>query len=150
MIHGGRIIIITSELAPLDPLPFTGIYAITKAALERYAFSLRMELNLLNISLSVIRPGAIKTGLLNDSTNALESFCNSTQIYQCNSKKFKHIVDSVESRNVAPKKVAGIVLKALESRRPKYVYNINRNILLRLLNILPDAMQVAIIKKILS
>ena len=46
---GGRILIITSELAPLDPLPFTGIYAVTKAALDRYAYSLRMELQLLGI-----------------------------------------------------------------------------------------------------
>ena len=34
---GSRIIITTSELAPLDPLPFTGIYAVTKAALDKYA-----------------------------------------------------------------------------------------------------------------
>jgi NAD(P)-dependent dehydrogenase (short-subunit alcohol dehydrogenase family) len=31
---GSRIIITTSELAPLDPLPFTGIYAVTKSALD--------------------------------------------------------------------------------------------------------------------
>ena len=42
--EGGRILITTSELAPLDPLPFTGIYAVTKAALDKYAYSLRMEL----------------------------------------------------------------------------------------------------------
>lgn len=43
----GRIIITTSELAPLDPLPFTGMYGITKTALESYAYALRMELQLL-------------------------------------------------------------------------------------------------------
>ena len=32
-----RILITTSELAPLDPLPFTGIYAVTKGALDNYA-----------------------------------------------------------------------------------------------------------------
>ena len=35
--ENSRIIITTSELAPLDPLPFTGIYAITKSALDGYA-----------------------------------------------------------------------------------------------------------------
>ena len=44
---GSKIVITSSELAPLDPLPFTGIYAITKAAVEKYAYSLRMEMNLL-------------------------------------------------------------------------------------------------------
>ena len=47
--EGSRIIITTSELAPLDPLPFTGIYAVTKGALDKYAYSLRMELQLLGI-----------------------------------------------------------------------------------------------------
>lgn len=146
---GSRIIITTSELAPLDPLPFTGVYAMSKAALEKYACSLRMEVNLLGVSVSIIRPGAVKTGLLNDSTNALEHFCENTKIYQCNAQKFRQIVDSVESRNIAPEAIAKLALKALESKHPRFVYNINRNILLRLLNVLPDRMQVGIIKMIL-
>lgn len=36
MKEGARVIITTSELALLDPLPFTGIYAVTKAALDKY------------------------------------------------------------------------------------------------------------------
>ena len=148
--QGGRIIITTSELAPLDPLPFTGIYAMSKAALEKYAYSLRMEVNLLGISVSVIRPGAVKTDLLGDSTRALDRFCDNTEIYHCNAKKFKQIVDNVEARNVSPDRIARIALNALESRRPKFVYNINRNPLLKLLNILPDRIQVAIIKGILK
>lgn len=56
--RGSRIIITTSELAPLAPLPFTGIYAVSKTALDRYAYALQMELQLLGISVSVIRAGA--------------------------------------------------------------------------------------------
>lgn len=37
--ENSRIIMTTSELAALDPLPFTGIYAVTKSALDKYAFS---------------------------------------------------------------------------------------------------------------
>ena len=147
--QGGRIIITTSELAPLDPLPFTGIYAVTKAALEKYAYSLRMEVNLLGISVSVIRPGAVKTSLLSDSTQALNRFCANTQLYRCNAEKFRRIVDRVEAKNVAPEVIAEIVCKALEARHPKFVYNVNRNLLLKLLNLLPDSMQTAIIKRIL-
>ena len=148
--RGSRILITTSELAPLDPLPFTGVYAITKAALEKYAYSLRMEVNLLGISVSVIRPGAVKTGLLNDSTCALDRFVGHTKIYRCNAPRFKHIVDSVEAKNIAPDVIANAVLSALTARHPKFVYNRNRNILLRLLNLLPDVLQVWIIKKILT
>ena len=75
---GSRIVITTSELAPLQPLPFTGIYAITKTALDRYAVSLRMELQLLGIFVSVVMPGAVKTGLLGDSSRELENFCSGT------------------------------------------------------------------------
>ncbi|MBQ9730030.1 MAG: SDR family NAD(P)-dependent oxidoreductase, partial [Clostridia bacterium] len=56
---GSKILITTSELAPLDPLPFTGVYAVSKAALDKYAYSLRMELQLLGISVSVLRAGAV-------------------------------------------------------------------------------------------
>lgn len=33
--------------APLDPLPFMGLFAVTKATLDKYAYSLCMELRLL-------------------------------------------------------------------------------------------------------
>lgn len=58
--NGSRIVITTSELAPLDPLPFTGIYAVTKAALDKYAYSLAMELQLLGIKVSVIAQARCK------------------------------------------------------------------------------------------
>ena len=145
-----RIIVTTSELAPTDPLPFTGIYAITKSALEKYAFSLRMELQLLDISVSVIRPGAVKTGLLSVSTKELENFCKNTKTYTYNAEKFRKIVEKVEAKNVSPEKIAKKTLRALTSRRPKYVYNVNRNPLLRLLNILPKKWQTKIIGKILK
>lgn len=147
---GSRIVITSSELAPLDPLPFNGIYGITKATLEKYAFSLRMEANLLDIPVSIIRPGAVKTGLLGASTQAIDRFVSNTQLYKSTSTRFKKIVDSVESRNITPDKIADKVLDALESKKPKYVYKINRNPLLLLLNSLPDRMQVEIIGMILK
>ena len=51
---GSKILITSSELAPLSPLPFTGLYAVTKSALDKYALSLRMELQLLDIFLHIL------------------------------------------------------------------------------------------------
>ena len=147
---GSKVVITTSELAPLDPLPFTGIYAITKATLEKYAFSLRMELQLLGISVAVLRPGAVKTDMLGASTSQLDKFVASTQLYSCNATRFKKIVDKVETRNVSPQKVAKKTAKILSKRRPRYVYKLNRNPLLLMLNALPDRWQTAIIKGILK
>lgn len=150
MSSGGRILIVSSELAPLDPLPFTGVYAITKGALEKYAASLRMEVNLLGISVSVIRPGAVKTGLLGDSTRALDAFCENTKLYTCNAERFKRIVDSVEARNVSPERIAERAERALRAGKPRLVYKVNRNPLLLLLGALPDRLQLFLIGKILK
>jgi len=146
---GSKIIVTTSELAPLDPLPFTGLYAVTKSALDKYAYSLRMELQLLGISVTVFRSGAVETDLLGVSTSALDRFCANTQLYTCNAERFKRVVNSVEARSVPPERVAKKVLKIVGKRRPKYVYTLNRNPLLLLLNVLPAKWQTSIIKRIL-
>ena len=147
---GSKIIMTSSELAPLDPLPFTGIYAITKSTVEKYAYSLKMELQLLDIDVAVIRPGAVKTGLLNASIDSMNALCEKTKLYKYNTKKFKKIVNSVESKNIAPIKIAKKSLKLLGKKKVKFVYNINRNCLLRILNFLPRRFQLYVIRKILK
>ena len=150
MKKGGKILMTTSELAPLDPLPFTGIYAVTKSALDKYAYSLRMELQLLDIDVSVLRAGAVSTGMLGFSTAALDKFCEKTTHYACNATRFRKIVNSVEAKSIAPEKIAEKALKILSAKKSKFIYSINRNKLLLLLNVLPKKMQCAIIKKILK
>ena len=148
--RGGRIIMTTSELAPLDPLPFTGIYAITKSALDKYAYSLRMELQLLGICVSVIRAGAVSTGMLGVSTDALKRFCEKTVHYSYNAARFRKIVDGVEAKSVPPEKIARKTLKILRRKNPKFVYAVNKNKLLLLLNALPQRLQFSVIRKILK
>ena len=145
-----RIVMVSSELAPLDPLPFNGIYGITKSAIEKYAYSLRMELQLLGHKVSIIRPGAVKTGLLDVSQKRIGNFCDSTQLYKNTSKRFLRLVNRIETANVPPAKVAAKVVRALGAKRPRYVYNINRSPLLRLFSALPQHMQNSLIRRILS
>ena len=147
---GSRIIITTSELAPLDPLPFTGIYAVTKAALDKYAYSLRMELQLLGISVSVLRAGAVDTGMLGASTEALDRFCEKTALYTCNARRFKDIVCRVEARCIHPAKLADKAAIILKKNKPAFAYSINRNPLLLLLSALPKRLQLWIIRQILK
>ena len=147
---GSRIVMVTSELADIDPLPFTGIYAISKCALDRYAFSLRMELQLLGIHVSVIRAGAVKTGMLSASTNALERFCRKTKLYSCNAQRFRKIVDSVEAKSVPPEKIAEKTLSILDSRHPRFAYGINRNALLKLYAACPGRVKLAAVRGILK
>ncbi len=145
-----RIVMTTSELAALKPLPYTGLYAVTKAALDRYAFSLRMELQLLGIYVSVIRPGAVKTGMIDKSTSDLEAFCSKTKLYHTNAARFRKIVDSVESRSITPDRLADKVMKIVKSRRPRYAYSINRNFLLSLTRLCPGRLELYTVKRILQ
>lgn len=109
-----------------------------------------MELQLLGIKVIQLRPGAVNTGMLGVSTAALDRFCEKTEYYSCNAKRFKNIVESVEARSVSSDKVAEKTVKILASRTPKYIYRINSNPLLIMLTILPKRMQTFIIKLILK
>jgi short-subunit dehydrogenase len=146
----GKIFVISSELGPLDPLPFTGLYAISKSTIEKYVYSLRMEVQLLGYKVILIRPGAVKTSLLDISTSSLDNFINKTTHYKCNADRFKNIVNSVENKNISSDKIGELIFKVNKKKNPKYVYNINRNKLLLLLNILPKKLQNKIIYKILK
>lgn len=148
--RGSRILITTSELAPLDPLPFTGVYAVSKSALDKYAYSLRMELQLLGIHVSVLRAGAVDTDMIGASTSALDRFCKGTRLYSCNAERFKRIVDGVEARRISTERLAGKAVSILEANAPKFAYSINRNPLLLMLGILPKRAQFFAIKQILK
>lgn len=148
--RGSRILMTTSELAPLDPLPFTGLYAVTKSALDKYAYSLKMELQLLGVSVSVLRAGAVSTGMLGVSTAALDKFCQKTEHYSCNAERFKKIVNGVEAKNVSPEKIAKKAMLIIGKKNPRFSYAVNRNKLLLLLNALPKCVQFGAIKNILK
>lgn len=148
--NGSRIVITTSELAPLDPLPFTGIYAITKSALDKYAYSLAMELQLKGITVSVLRAGAVNTGMLGVSTAALHRFNEKTALYSCNADRFRRIVDSVEAKSISPQRIAKKTVSILNKKHPHFAYAINRNPLLIMLNAMPKRLQLFIIRQVLK
>ena len=109
-----------------------------------------MEAQLLGISVSVLRAGAVATDMLGASTAALDKFCESTKLYSCNAARFKKIVDSVEARNIPPEKLAAKALKIIGKKAPRFAYSINRNPLLLMLNILPKRTQLWVIKQVLK
>ena len=148
--EGARVVLITSELADLDPLPFTGLYGITKGTLDRFAFSLAMELQLLGFSVSVIRPGAVETPLLGGSVKSIEAFTERTKLYPDVAEKFLRVTNAVEAKAVPPEAVAKKVSKALKAKHPRFAYSLNRNPLLRLYGILPKRLKLCFIKAFLN
>lgn len=146
----GRVIIVTSEVASLDPLPFNGLYSVSKTALDSYSQALRQELNLLNQKVITIRPGAIETPLSQNSLVDTESLAAKTVLYKNQAHKFLGITKKFMGTPLKPFKVAKLIYKATTKKRVKLAYNIHRNIGLVLLGILPKRLQCFIIKTILK
>ena len=145
----GKIVIISSELANTDPLPFTGLYGISKSTLEKYAYSLRMELQLIDYQVSIIRPGAVETKFIEASNKAIEEFSNNTTMYQHIAERYKKVIGGIESKTIKTNKIANLMYKIANKKKPRYVYKINRNPLLLIMNLLPKRFQNWVIKKIL-
>jgi NAD(P)-dependent dehydrogenase (short-subunit alcohol dehydrogenase family) len=146
----GKIIIITSEVAPLDPMPFNGIYNVSKTALDCYAQSLRQEMNLNNKKVITIRPGSFNTKLANGSLDSTKKLVDETLLYKKQSKKFYKIVKTFIGKPKDPTILAKLIYKVSLKKNPKLIYSKNRNIGLWLLNLLPKRMQCFIIKLLLK
>lgn len=145
-----RIIIVTSEVAPFDPMPFNGLYNISKTALDCYAQALRQELNLLNQRVITIRPGSIETPLSRGSLEDTKKLSEDTKLYERQAYKFLRITKKFMGKTVKPKKVAALIYKAYSKKNPRLIYRINRNPYLTILNLLPKRLQCFIIKMILK
>ena len=146
----GKIVIVTSEVAAFDPMPFNGLYNVSKTALESYAQALRQELNLLGQKVITIQPGAIETNLSSNSMIDTQQLAENTKLYQKQANKFLNIAKKFMGKPIKSEKLAHFIYKKVTKRNPKYTYKIHRNIGLVLLNILPKRLQCAIIKLILS
>ena len=145
----GRIIIITSEVASFDPMPFNGLYNVSKTALDTYAQALRQELNLLNQKVITFRPGAVKTPLCDSSLTGTQNLVDSTILYKKQAGKFLKLVTMFMGKPLSPTKMAKFIYKKSIKKHPKLIYKKHQNIGLVLLSILPKRWQCAIINGIL-
>ena len=148
--QNGRVIIVTSEVATYTPMPFNGLYNISKSALDCYADALRQELNLLGQKVIAVRPGAVMTPLAASSAPSTERLAEKTVLYKKESKHFASLVQRFTGTPIPPEKIAVLLYRAVSAKRPKLAYSKNRNVGLVLLNILPKRIQCAIIKMLLK
>ena len=146
----GRIIIVTSEVASFDPMPFNGLYNVSKTALDTYAQALRQELNLLGQKVITFQPGAVKTPLCDSSLDGTKNLVESTILYKKQAGKFLKLVTMFMGKPMNVKKMALYIYKKSMKKNPRIVYKKHRNFGLILLNILPKRLQCFIIKTILK
>ncbi len=146
----GRILIVTSEVASFAPLPFNGLYNVSKTALDAYAQALRQELNLLGQKVITVRPGAIETPLAQGSMVATEVLAENTVLYQKQASRFARIARKFMGIPMKAEKLGMIIFRAVIEKHPRMIYQKHRNIGLVLLGILPIRLQCFIIKLLLG
>ncbi len=114
----GKIIILASATA-LFPLPFKAYYCASKAAVDSFAQSLRMELSKTNIKVTSICPGDIRTNFSN----------NRIKVYDTNERYGNSIelstkpTEKTEKRRMSPEYATHKIFKICEKRhfKPRYI-----------------------------
>ncbi len=150
MLHGGRIVITASELAVLDPLPFNGLYSVTKRALDAYAHSLSLELDLVGVRVITLYPGAYGGGMTRASLDAMERMREKTRLFKDVTGRFRQIMLSETGGAKPAGELAVRIVRIVQKRRPRFRYFMNNSIKLRLFSALPMRLQALCLRALLK
>jgi NAD(P)-dependent dehydrogenase (short-subunit alcohol dehydrogenase family) len=142
---GGRIIHISSEAFKLT-LPFMP-YPMSKQLVESYAKALRIELKFLGIDVVIVRPGAIRTILLDTVSNLNPNPQGSPMAGHF--AKFATLASKQIGRTTTPEQAAVFIRKVASLQYPASVYRINNMLLLRMAVFLPFSLLERLIYKLL-
>ncbi|MBT7122560.1 MAG: SDR family NAD(P)-dependent oxidoreductase, partial [Clostridia bacterium] len=140
----------TSELAGQKPLPFNGIYTMTKSALETYADSLRLELQLIGVKVINIKPGAFDTQMVSSTDAQAKQLMKNTKLYKMGAQKFVAVMHSQTGGAKDPDVLAKVFHKALTAKCPRMTYYKNASVGLKLYSIMPRRLQAFVIRLILK
>lgn len=133
----GQIINISS-LTGFVAIPFLGIYSASKFALEGYTEALRHEVKPLNIHVSLVEPGVLKTPMM----NARQLAARRIREYEPWRQRALGALRELEENAPAAQSVANTVLQIVESKEPRLRYTVGRQaaVLSRLRRYLPETM----------
>jgi len=114
----GKFVLIASATA-LFPLPFKAYYCASKAAVDSFAQSLRMELSQTKLQVTSICPGDVKTNFSN----------NRVKIYDTNDRYGKSIelstkpTEKTEKRRMSPEYAVKKIFRVCEKKhyKPRYI-----------------------------
>jgi NAD(P)-dependent dehydrogenase (short-subunit alcohol dehydrogenase family) len=127
-IQRGRIVMIGSIQGVLA-CPFFGIYAATKAALEGFSDTLRVELSHWGIDVVLVTPGRVLTPIWGKVLGGadrlrVESNAAGSNLYAGHMEAFCARARATSNFGISAAAVARVVEKALTARRPKTRYRI--------------------------
>ena len=142
----GRIVNIASESSTFRP-PFQ-IYQSTKMALECLSDVMRRELQLFDVHVAIIRPGAIQTDLIEGARQVKIDLEDSR--FEPYFPKLREMVARGMPKKVSlPAEVAAVVYRAATDPRKKAMYRINNDPKQRLAALLPKRMMDKLILRML-
>ena len=150
MRRGGRVIITASELAVLDPLPFNGLYSVSKRALDAYAHSLALELDLLGVRVITLYPGAYGGGMTRASLDAMERMREKTRLFRDVTGRFRSIMLSETGGANPARELAAKIVRIAQKKHPRFRYFMNNSLKLRLFSALPTGVQALCLRALLT
>lgn len=143
----GRVITVGSISAHFAA-PFQGAYVASKAALAGLHHSLRMELGLWGIPVSIIEPGGVATPLWETTQAAAEKRFDSLppeaqSLYRPFLDAVRAAADKLRDKRVGPEEVYKAIWHALTARRPKSRYLVGPDAKMQsiLANFVPDRLR---------
>ena len=136
----GRIINISSALGGKIGYPFYGAYCSSKHGLEGLSESLRRELAVHDIFVSIVAPGAIETPIWDKAEHAAFDQKYDQTPYKNPFKKMIADMKKIGSKGLKPEIVAKKILQAVETKKPKIRYTFISEFTLNLLYFAPRAL----------
>ena len=109
------LVLITSSVAGLVPIPYQSHYSSSKYALEAYAQALRMEAEPFGVRVCLVEPGDTKTGFTKARTSDEPL---SSPYYTSCQKAVEHMAKD-ESNGKPANSVAKVFLKLIKKNNPK-------------------------------
>lgn len=125
----GRIVNISS-VGGRQGVPFLGAYTASKHALEGWSECLRRELMIFGIDVIVVGPGSVATPIW-DKAEALDLSPYENSEYRAALKKLRDQMLRDGRAGYPPERIAAVIWKALDARRPRTRYAVVPN---RLIN----------------
>ena len=127
----GTVVFIGSSNGRVSP-PLMGPYGASKHALEAIAESLRHELRDAGIRVVLVEPGAVKTPIWDKGRALADELEKSlpgeaVERYAGHIKAVRKGIDMQDRAGIPPSAVAAVVLKAIESARPRARYLVGRD-----------------------
>lgn len=130
-------IVFLGSVAGVLPIPFQAYYSAGKAALASLSLALAAEVKPYGIKCLLIQPGDTSTGFTDSRQMAHGAVGNSA--YGARYRRSVSRMAADEKGGMSARKVAALILRQIEKRRPPYIYTpgLNYKIFIFLQRILP-------------